>query len=50
MTDVKDLESRDYDVNDIVEDKRFIRCKKEMWMIVVIGLIQILTLRSKGRF
>lgn len=42
MTDVKDLESRDYDVNDIVEDKRFIRCKKEMWMIVVIGLIQIL--------
>ena len=34
MTDVKDLESRDYDVNDIVEDKRFIRCKKEMLSLI----------------
>jgi uncharacterized membrane protein YhdT len=42
MTDVKDLESREYDVNSVVEDKRFVRCKKEMWLIVVIGLIQIL--------
>lgn len=42
MSEQKDLESREYDVNDIVEDKRFVRCKKEMWLIVVIGLIQIL--------
>lgn len=42
MSEQKDLESREYDVNDIVEDKRFVRCKKEMWLIVVLGLIQIL--------
>ena len=42
MSEQKDLESREYDVNDIVEDKRFVRCKKEMWLIVVMGLIQIL--------
>lgn len=42
MTNVKDLESREYDVNSVVEDKRFVRCKKEMWLIVVIGLVQIL--------
>lgn len=42
MTQVKDLESREYDVNDIVEDRRFLRCKIEMRIIVIMGLIQIL--------
>ncbi|MDO5142026.1 MAG: hypothetical protein Q4D31_03290 [Eubacteriales bacterium] len=42
MMQQKDLESREYDVNDIVEDRRFIRCKTEMWIIVIMGLIQIL--------
>lgn len=37
-----DLESRDYDVNDIVEDKRFIRCKKEAGIIFIVGLFQII--------
>lgn len=38
----RDLESRDYDVNDIVEDKRFLRCKKEMMIVFIVGLIQII--------
>lgn len=41
MNKDRDLESRDYDVNDIVEDKRFTRCKKEMRIILTMGVIQI---------
>ena len=42
MNSERDLESREYDVNDIVDDKRFIRCKKEMWIVLLIGAIQII--------
>lgn len=53
----KDLESRDYDVNAVVEDKRFTRCKKEMQIIFIVGLIQIIvpailiyTLNGNGKW
>ncbi len=41
MSNERDLESRDYDVNDIVDDKRFIRCKTEMRIVLLMGVIQI---------
>lgn len=57
MEKQKDLEAIDYDVNDIVEDKRFLRCKKEMRIIMVVGLIQIIipailiyTLNGNGKW
>lgn len=53
----KNLESREYDVNDVADDKRFVRCKKEMQIIFVIGLIQIVipailiyTLNGNGKW
>ena len=57
MNSERDLESREYDVNDIVDDKRFIRCKKEMWIVLLIGSIQIIiptiliyTLNGNGKW
>lgn len=53
----RDLESREYDVNSVTEDKRFIRCKKEMQIIFIVGLIQIIvpavliyTLNGNGKW
>lgn len=53
----KNLESREYDVNEIAEDKRFLRCKKEMRIILLVGLIQIVvpailiyTLNGNGKW
>lgn len=57
MNATKDLESREYDVNTVKEDKRFTRCKKEMQIIFLVGLIQIIvpailiyTLNGNGRW
>lgn len=57
MNTEKNLESREYDVNNIAEDKRFLRCKKEMQIILVVGLIQIVipailiyTLNGNGKW